>query len=163
MGVERFADAATESGVLGAIVPDIPLEETGDLRAALEGRGLALPLLVAPTTPPARARAIARASRGFLYVVSRMGVTGARRRPDFAATAERVSGLRGYTGLPLAVGFGIATPEDIATVAAFADGAIVGSALIDAYAGRSGREAAAKAGALAASLVEAARAVPASN
>jgi len=144
-GAERFAREAAGAGALGAIVPDLPLEESGDVRAALNSRGLALPLLIAPTTPAARARRIAEASQGFVYVVSRLGVTGARKRPDLSAAAQRVAELRTYTTLPLAVGFGISTAEDVRDVAAFADGIIVGSALVDVYAGRTGPDAAAAA------------------
>ena len=79
-GVARFADAVAASGAAGALVPDVPLEETTALSAALRERGLALPLLVAPTTPPERARKICAAATGFVYVVSRVGVTGAKRR-----------------------------------------------------------------------------------
>ena len=147
IGVERFADAAAASGAAGAIVPDIPLEESASLRAALTARGLALPLLVAPTTPPARARTIAETSTGFVYVVSRVGVTGGRRVPDFTGTAARVAELRAATALPLGVGFGISSPAHVATVAAFADAAVVGSAVIDAYAGRRGADAARRAAA----------------
>ncbi len=156
-GVERFARDAAASGAVGAIVPDIPLEESLALRDALAARGLVLPLLVAPTTPLERARRIVAASTGFVYVVSRLGVTGAGRRPDFSATAGRVAELRGLGDLPLAVGFGISTPEDVRAVAAFADGAIVGSALIDAYAGLRGEAAAEAAGAYARSLASALR------
>jgi tryptophan synthase alpha chain len=156
-GAERFAEAAAEADAAGAIVPDLPLEETAALRAAFDARGLVLPLLVAPTTPPARAARIGAASSGFVYVVSRLGVTGARRTPDFAATAARVAELRTHTVLPMCAGFGIATPGDVAQVALFADGAIVGSALIDAFAGMHGAAAAAAAGAYVASLAAALR------
>jgi tryptophan synthase alpha chain len=146
LGTERFAEATAAAGAAGAIVPDIPFEESVALRAALRSRGLVLPLLVAPTTPPARARAIVAASTGFVYVASRLGVTGAGRRPDFAATAERVDELRPATNSPIAVGFGIATAADVRAVAACADAAIVGSALIDAFAGARGADAAQRAG-----------------
>jgi len=140
-GLERFADALVEAGMCGALVPDVPLEETAALQAAFEPRGLALPLFIAPTTPPGRAVAIARASRGFTYVVSRLGVTSARREPDFSWIAERVGALRAASPEPLAIGFGISTREHVRRACAIADGAIVGSALVDAYAGTSGDEA----------------------
>jgi tryptophan synthase alpha chain len=140
-GAERFARAARAAGALGAIVPDVPLEEMGPLRAAFAPRGLALPLLIAPTTPLERAVAIAERSDGFAYLVSRLGVTSASREPDFGPIAARVAQLRERTARPLAVGFGIATPAHVRAVAAIADGAIVGSALIDAYAGTRGAEA----------------------
>ncbi len=134
-GLERFAEALAAAGASGAIVPDVPVEENAMLREAFDRHGLALPLLIAPTTPPERAIAIARASQGFIYIVSRLGVTGARREPDFAWIAETVARLREATQTPLAVGFGIATPDHVARVLAIADGAIVASALIDAIAG----------------------------
>lgn len=137
-GIERFAETLAGAGVSGAIVPDAPLEELGDLRKAFAPRGLALPLLVAPTTPPARATLLAAASDGFVYVVSRLGVTGARREPDLLWLARRLAELRAVTTKPLAVGFGVATAAHVRAIAAFADGVIVGSALIDAYAGTGG-------------------------
>jgi tryptophan synthase alpha chain len=141
-GLARFATALASRGIAGAIVPDVPLEETGDLRAVFEPLGLALPQLVAPTTPPARAEALARASDGFTYLVSRLGVTGAKKEPDFSWIAERVAALRAVSSTPLAIGFGIATTDHVRRACAIADGAIVGSALIDAYAGSSGDAAA---------------------
>ena len=146
-GLERFADALLAAGACGAIVPDVPLEETDALRAAFAPRGLALPLLVAPTTPAARADAIAAHSGGFTYLVSRLGVTGARREPDFSWMAERVARIRASSTLPLAVGFGISSAEHVRRACAIADGAIVGSALIDAYAGLRGAAAATRASA----------------
>jgi tryptophan synthase alpha chain len=145
-GAERFAHDARAAGAIGVIVPDVPLEELDAFAPPLRGAGLAIPLLIAPTTPPERAARIAAASSGFVYVVSRLGVTGARREPDVAWIADAVARLRGATQLPLAVGFGIATPAQAAAVGAVADGVIVGSALVDAYAGSHGDEAARKAG-----------------
>jgi tryptophan synthase alpha chain len=156
-GVARFAQDAAACGAVGAIVPDIPLEESMALREELTARGLVLPLLVAPTTPLERARRIVEASTGFVYVVSRLGVTGAGRRPDLSATAGRVAELRAFGALPLAVGFGISTAQDVRAVAAYADGAIVGSALIDSYVGLRGEAAAQAAGAYARSLAVALR------
>ncbi len=141
-GVERFADALVRAGICGAIVPDVPLEEAAILRAAFEPRGLVLPLLVAPTTPAARAETIAKASSGFVYLVSRLGVTSASKEPDFAWIAERVAALRRVTDLPLAIGFGISTAAHVRRASEIADGAIVGSALIDAYVGHDPSEAA---------------------
>ena len=156
-GSARFAEATAACGAVGAIVPDIPLEESLALRDELTARGLVLPLLIAPTTPLERAERIVAASTGFVYVVSRLGVTGAGRRPDLSATAGRVAELRAFGTLPFAVGFGISTPLDVRTVAAYADGAIVGSALIDVYTGLQGEAAAAAAGAYARSLAAALR------
>jgi tryptophan synthase alpha chain len=151
-GAERFARDARAAGAVGAIVPDVPLEELDAFAPPLRSAGLAIPLLIAPTTPPARAARIAAESSGFVYVVSRLGVTGARREPDVAWAAATIERLRAATTLPLAVGFGISTPAQVAAVGAVADGVIVGSALIDAYAGSRGAAAARKAGAYAASL-----------
>lgn len=134
-GVERFADALVAAGLCGAIVPDIPFEETDALRVAFAARGLALPLLIAPSTPQPRAAAIASRSTGFTYLVSRLGVTGARREPDFTWLAKRAAALRTINATPLAIGFGISTAQHVHRACAIADGAIVGSALIDAYAG----------------------------
>jgi tryptophan synthase alpha chain len=154
-GAERFAREARDAGVDGAIVPDVPLEELDAFAPPLREAGLAIPLLIAPTTPEARAARLAAASTGFVYLVSRLGVTGARREPDVAWSAAAVDRLRPATALPLAVGFGISTPRHVAAVGAVADGVVVGSALIDAYAGTRGAEAARKAGRFAASLRDA--------
>ncbi len=154
-GVERFAREAAASGAVGAIVPDVPLEELAAFGPPLRAAGLAIPLLIAPTTPPERAARIAEASSGFVYLVSRLGVTGARREPDVGWAAASVARLRPATALPLAVGFGISTPAHAAAVGAVADAVIVGSALIDAYAGSRGAEAARRAGAYARSLRDA--------
>ena len=151
-GAERFAREARDAGAVGVIVPDVPLEELDAFAPPLRAVGLAIPLLIAPTTPEPRAARIATASTGFVYLVSRLGVTGARREPDVAWAAAAIARLRPATPLPLAVGFGISTAAQVAAVGAVADGVVVGSALIDAYAGSSGAEAARKAGAYAASL-----------
>ena len=151
-GAERFARDARAAGAAGAIVPDVPLEELDAFAPPLRAAGLAIPLLIAPTTPDARAARLAAASTGFVYLVSRLGVTGARREPDVAWAAGAIARLRPATPLPLAVGFGISTPAQAAAVGAVADGVIVGSALIDAYAGSRGDEAARKAGDYAAAL-----------
>ncbi len=143
-GVERFARDAAQAGVAGAIVPDLALEESTVLRAALEAEGLAMPLLVAPSTGRERAARIAEASSGFIYVVSRLGVTGAGNAPTFAPLRTQVSMLRNLTQKPLAVGFGISTPEHVRAVCDIVDGIIVGSAIVDAYEGSRGEEAAAR-------------------
>lgn len=144
-GPARFARAARAAGALGAIVPDVPLEEIDEIAPAFRAQGLGIPLLVAPTTPPERAAAIAARTDGFTYVVSRLGVTGARREPDVAWIRAAVERLRIHTSKPLAVGFGISTPDHVREVARVADGVIVGSALIDAMAGKRGADAAAAA------------------
>jgi tryptophan synthase alpha chain len=141
-GLERFADEAAAAGIAGAIVPDVALEESAPLRGALAQRGVAMPLLVAPSTPLPRAERIAQAATGFLYVVSRLGVTGAGSAPDFAPLQKQLSALRQKTNKPLAVGFGLSRVADVRNVARFADAVVVGSALIDSYAGSRGTEAA---------------------
>jgi tryptophan synthase alpha chain len=144
-GAARFAAAAREAGALGAIVPDVPLEELATFAPAFHAEGLAIPLLVAPTTPPQRAARIAAASDGFVYIVSRLGVTSAGREPDIAWIRSAVDGLRTNTALPLAIGFGISTPGHASAIGAIADGVIVGSAFVDATAGLTGDAAAAAA------------------
>lgn len=133
-GLQRFARRVQEIGACGAIVPDVPLEEIEPIREVFTRFGLVLPLLIAPTTPLARAVRIVQASQGFVYVVSRLGVTGAKREPDFAWIADRIAQLRAQTTLPIAVGFGIATPAHVRIIVKHADGAIVGSALVDTIA-----------------------------
>lgn len=152
-GIERFAADAASAGAAGVIVPDIALEEGQPLRDALRERGLQMPLLVAPSTPPERAERIAQASSGFVYVVSRLGVTGAGAAPDFSPLRKQVQMLRDLTEKPLAVGFGISRPEHVREVRDLVDGVIVGSALIDAYAGANGKVAAQRAGSFVRRLV----------
>lgn len=130
-GLGRFCDAASESGVNGLIVADLPTEETGPLRAEADKRGLDLIPLLALTSPEPRIAAACRGARGFVYCVSVLGVTGAR-----ATVSARVRGLveivRRHTSIPVAVGFGISTPAHVKETGEFADGVVVGSALIDA-------------------------------
>ncbi len=151
-GLERFAETLARGGICGAIVPDLPHEESAALRAVFRARGLAFPLLVAPTTPLERAATIAAASDGFTYLVSRLGVTSASTEPDFAWIAERVVALRRASAAPLAIGFGISRSEHVVRACAIADGAIVGSALIDAYGAARGAEAVERARAFVAEL-----------
>jgi len=141
-GLQRFARAAAEAGVAGAIVPDLSLEEIEPLRLALGAHAIDVPLLVAPSTPPDRAARIAEQSGGFVYVVSRLGVTGAGKAPDVAPLGVQIAALRSVTKKPLAVGFGVSTREQVEAVRGLADGVVIGSALIDAYAGTRGEEAA---------------------
>lgn len=154
-GIERFSQDAAEAGAYGAIVPDVALEEAEALRDTLSRNGLKMPLLVAPSTPRERASRIAAASTGFVYVVSRLGVTGAGEQPDFTPLRAQVQMLRDVTDKPLAVGFGISKPEHVREVRGLVDGVIVGSALIDAYAGTDGKEAAERAGKFARALIAA--------
>ncbi len=144
-GAARFAAAAQACDALGAIVPDVPLEELDVFAPAFRAAGLAIPLLVAPTTPPERAARIAAKSDGFVYIVSRLGVTSAGREPDVAWIRSAVDSLRATAKRPLAVGFGISTPAHAAAIGAIADGVIIGSAFVDAVAGLTGTAAAAAA------------------
>lgn len=129
-GPERFFDRCRVSGVLGVVVPDLPVEEAAELQSAARSSAVDVILLVAPTSTDARLARIAAAASGFIYCVSTTGVTGARAalRADLPAFLERV---RRHTELPLAVGFGVSTVEQVAAVATHADGVIVGSALVE--------------------------------
>ncbi|MCX8062340.1 MAG: tryptophan synthase subunit alpha [Anaerolineales bacterium] len=129
-GEERFVQLASGNGAQGVIIPDLPPEEAGELRRACERVGLAMVHLVAPTTPQQRIRFIAERSRGFLYVVSVTGVTGARQSLP-PQLLDFIQEVRSVTSLPLALGFGVSTPEQAATYGHYVDGVIVGSALID--------------------------------
>lgn len=130
-GPERFAAALAERGLAGLIVPDLPLEEAGELRAACDAAGVALVPLVAPTTPPERLARIGAAARGFLYTVSVMGTTGERAAPD--GLSDLLTRARAAAEVPVAVGFGIGTPAAARQAAdAGAEGVIVGSRLVRA-------------------------------
>lgn len=131
MGIERFAAAAQEAGVDGVIVPDLPPEEAVMLDQALAAQGIDYIYLLAPTSDSARIRLVAERARGFIYMVSLTGVTGARSElpaelPAFIARVREATQGR----IPLAVGFGISTPDAARQVGALADGVIVGSALV---------------------------------
>ena len=129
-GFTRFAADAAEAGVDGLIVVDCPPEEADPLSDALEQCGLHLIRLATPTTDAARLKVVARRTGGFVYYVSVAGVTGTK-EADADAVAPAVARVRAATGLPVAVGFGIRTPERAAAVARIADAAVVGSALVD--------------------------------
>jgi len=129
-GVERFARDARAAGVDGILCVDLPPEEAAELAAAMAPVGLDLVFLLAPTSGPDRIRKVTTASRGFIYVVSVTGVTGARSSLP-AGLPELVSRVKARTTLPVAVGFGIGAPEQAAWVSSFADAAVVGSALAD--------------------------------
>ena len=131
-GVERFVDELEKAGVSGLIVPDLPLEESAAVLAACDAAGIALVPLVAPTTPEERMARIGAQARGFIYTVSVTGTTGERAELDPAALLARV---RAHATVPVALGFGIATPQQAAAAAAAgADGVIVGSRLVRAAA-----------------------------
>jgi tryptophan synthase alpha chain len=128
-GTEDFCADAAAAGADGLIVPDLPPEEAVDLRTACQANGLDLIFLLAPTSDAGRIERVLELATGFVYLVSLVGVTGARDHlpPDLEAFVQRV---RGATDLPLAVGFGISSPEEAHRVAQVADGVIVGSAIV---------------------------------
>ncbi len=130
MGEAAFASRASESGVDGALVTDLPPEEGSAFAATLKATRLDPVFLLAPTSPPKRVKTVGRLSRGFVYVVSRAGVTGVRADVP-VGLAELVGRVRAGVGrLPVAVGFGISTPAQVAAVARLADGVVVGSAVV---------------------------------
>jgi tryptophan synthase alpha chain len=143
-GAAEFARRAAAAGAAGAIVPDLPLDEAGEVRAALEEAGLALAPLLAPTTAPERRARICAAAQGFVYLVSTVGTTGERRELP-PGLAELVAATKAEAEVPVAVGFGIGTPEQAAEVGRVADGVIVGSRLVRAAGEPGTPEAAAKA------------------
>ena len=127
-GAEAFAQSLVDAGAAGLIVPDLPLEEAPQVLEACDAHGIALVPLVAPTTPEDRLRAIGANARGFLYTVSVTGTTGERQAVDATETIARA---KRNTSVPVALGFGIGTPEQAANAAAAgADGVIVGSRLV---------------------------------
>lgn len=128
-GYERLADACVAAGIDGLLCVDCPPEEEPELRDALQSRGIHPILLLAPTTPDDRIAALGPMAGGFAYYVSMTGVTGAAFQGG-QALVERIRRVRELAGLPVAVGFGIATPQDAALVAQAADGVVVGSALV---------------------------------
>ena len=133
-GAERFADALADAGISGLIVPDLPLEESGEMLEICDRRGIALVPLVAPTTPDDRLGRIGASARGFLYTVLLTGTTGERASLD-GGLGEVVARAAAHTEVPVAVGFGIGEPAQVAAAAAAgADGVIVGSRLVRAAA-----------------------------
>lgn len=129
-GEEAFCRAAADAGVSGILVPDLPLEDADTMRAAAAAHGLGTVFLVAPDSGPRRVAAAAAASTGFVYLVRRRGITGSGE--GGVDLPRRVAEARRDGSVPVAVGFGIGTPADVAEVAAEADGVIVGSALVQA-------------------------------
>lgn len=130
-GYERLATEALAAGVCGFIVPDLPLEESGELRVALEEKGLALIQLVTPVTPPERLQALCAASRGFVYAVTITGITGSGQELPAEATAY-LDRVRAATTLPVCAGFGVRRAEQVRWLAPHVQGVIVGSALVEA-------------------------------
>jgi tryptophan synthase alpha chain len=129
-GVDAYVGAAKAAGVDGMLVLDLPPEESGEFNAACRKHGMDTVCIVAPTTPDSRLPRIAASATGFIYYVSREGVTGVR---DHVAGGipEAVARIRAHTGLPVVVGFGISTRAQVGQVAAQADGVVVGSALVN--------------------------------
>jgi tryptophan synthase alpha chain len=140
MGMARFSAAAQDAGIDGALITDLPVEEARDYLTEMRKRNLATVFLAAPTSTDARLKQIAHASTGFVYAVSRTGVTGARQQMPEDAT-KLVTRLRRYTDLPVAVGFGISTAAQFQAVGKFADAAVVGSAIVEIIARNPGKEA----------------------
>ena len=143
-GVEDFARKASEVGFSGLIIPDLPADEADEFAATAKASGLDLVQLIAPTTTAERTLQILNASSGFVYCVSVAGTTGVRQELPPELT-EQLSSLRNSTDLPLAVGFGISGPDQVATLEGVADGVIVGSAIVRLVADASSTEAAAAA------------------
>jgi tryptophan synthase alpha chain len=130
MGLEKFADAAKSAGADGVLITDLTPEEAGEYRAAMSSRGLDTIFLAAPTSTDERLARIAESSTGFLYLISRTGVTGAKDQlaEELPALARRV---RRVTSLPVAIGFGISQPGHVSLLGGLADAAVVGSALVE--------------------------------
>jgi tryptophan synthase alpha chain len=140
MGFARFSAALADAGIDGSLITDLPVEESQGYLSEMRKRGLATVFLAAPTSTDQRLKEIGRASTGFVYAVSRTGVTGARQQlpKDAAALVRR---LRKHTKLPIAVGFGISTAEQFTAVGEFADAAVVGSAIVHTIERNPGKEA----------------------
>ncbi len=129
LGLESFCAQAQQSGVDGVLLTDMIVEEADEYRAAMRRHKLQPIFLAAPTSPDARLQKIAAASEGFIYAISRTGITGAQQQ--MAGDAEQLTErLRTYSRLPIAVGFGVSTPEHVAAVGRFADAAVIGSAIV---------------------------------
>ena len=133
LGAEQFADRAREAGVDGVLILDLPIEEADEFRAMLGRRGIDTILLLSPTTTDVRLRRAAKLGSGFLYAISRLGVTGARDSLADGAQ-EMVRRIRTVSDLPVALGFGISKPDHVREVGQWADAAVVGSALVNVIA-----------------------------
>ena len=133
MGIDTFGDRARDAGVDGVLVLDLPIEEAGSFRDAMAKRDIDTIFLLSPTTTDARIKEAAKLGRGFLYGISRLGVTGTRDK--VADGAEALAGrMRAATSLPIALGFGISSPEHVRQIGRFADAAVVGSGLVNVIA-----------------------------
>jgi len=139
MGLTKFSAALQDAGIDGALITDLPVEEAEDYLHEMRKRRLDTVFLAAPTSPDDRLKQIAKASTGFVYAVSRTGVTGTRKQlPDDAR--DLVHRLRRHTKLPIAVGFGISSAEQFAAVGEFADAAVIGSAIVETIERNPGKE-----------------------
>jgi tryptophan synthase alpha chain len=134
-GAVRFAAEAAQAGVDGVLLVDLPPEESAEFREAFAAQGIALILLVSPTTTDARLESLCADAQGYLYYVSFAGVTGASDRLDTGAASTRLRAIRGMSAAPVVAGFGIRDAASAAAMAADADGVVVGSALVEALAG----------------------------
>ncbi len=139
MGLQNFCKIARHAGIDGALITDLPVEESTDYVREMRRNELATVFLAAPTSTDERLKHIAEASNGFIYAVSRTGVTGARQQLPQDAR-KLVRRLRTFTKLPVAVGFGISTAEQFAAVGEFADAAVIGSAIVEIIERNPGRE-----------------------
>ena len=139
-GLDGFCAAAKDAGADGVLVTDLPVEEATDYLQAMKAHRLAPVFLAAPTSTDERLKSVAKHSRGFVYAISRTGITGTREEVagDARGLVER---LRAFTKLPIAVGFGVSTPEQFAEVGEFADAAVIGSAIVQRIEQNEGREA----------------------
>jgi tryptophan synthase alpha chain len=129
LGMEKFCAAAAEAGADGVLLTDMIVEEAGEYLESMRAHQLAPIFLAAPTSPDARLKAIAQSSQGFVYAISRVGITGTQQQIASDAS-QLVARLRKFTRLPIAVGFGISNSEHVKAVATFADAAIIGSAIV---------------------------------
>lgn len=131
-GEERFVSDAASAGIDGAIIPDLPPEEAENLISLSKKAGLAVIFLLAPTSTDARIKNVARLSKGFIYYVSITGITGSRLQID-KSIGEAINNIRKVTDKPVAVGFGVSTPDEARHVAGLADGVIIGSAIVKKF------------------------------
>lgn len=129
-GLSKFVDAAAAAGADGVLVTDLIVEEAAEYLTEMKRANLAPVFLAAPTSPDARLKAIAENSRGFIYAISRVGITGAQQSMSSDA-ASLVARIRQFTKLPIAVGFGISNAEHVRAVGEFADAAVIGSAIVE--------------------------------
>jgi tryptophan synthase alpha chain len=141
-GLERFAADARDAALDGVLITDLALEESSEYRKLMREHGLATVFLIAPTSPEERIRKIAQASTGFIYAVSRTGVTGTQQASDLQGEVKRlVRRIKKHSQLPVAVGFGISSAQQLHAVGEYADAAVVGSAIVKLMEEHPGREA----------------------